>query len=53
MSGLLGYTVPSAIDVFSNSKKSYTYYDFNDVTLPSANGRPSPGINLLNFEVSI
>lgn len=52
MSGLLAYTVPSAIDIFSNTKKTYTYYDFNDLTLPSANGRAT-GQNLLNFEVSV
>jgi hypothetical protein len=52
LNGLLAYTVPSAIDVFSNSKKTYNYYDFNDVTLPSPNGRVG-GPNLLNFDVSV
>ena len=39
MNGMLAYTVPSVIDVFSTSKMTYNYYDFNDVTLPSALNR--------------
>jgi len=50
--GLLAYTVPSLSEIFSNEKNTYGYYDFNDITLPSANTHTS-GPNLVNFEVSI
>jgi hypothetical protein len=52
MNGMLAWTVPSAMEIFSSSKKTFTYYDFNDVTLPAAANRPTGG-NLLNFEVSV
>jgi len=53
MSGMLAYTVPSLPEIFSTPKKSYNYYDFNDVTLPSANAHPLPAPNLVNFEVTV
>lgn len=50
MGGLLGYTVPSLIDIFSNEKMTYNYYDFNDETLPSANPHSATS-NLVSYSV--
>lgn len=51
--GMLAYTIPSALELFSNSKKMYNYYDFNDVTLPAASPRSAPAVTMLAFEVSV
>jgi len=39
--GLLGYTVPAVWEIFKTPKKSFTYYDFNNVVLPGAWSKPS------------
>jgi hypothetical protein len=52
MSGLLAWTVPSLMEVFSSGKKTYNYYDFNGSTLPAAVPATTTGVaNWLNFEV--
>ena len=51
--GMLAYTIPSAMSIFSTDKKKYTYYDFDDIILPAANPRVAPGVNSLAFEVSV
>lgn len=51
--GMLAYTVPSVMDIFSTGTKKYTYYDFNDSTLPSANPHPAPAPFGLVFELSV
>ena len=50
---MLAYSVPSVIDIFSTATKKYTYYDFNDSTLPSANPHPAPAPYGLVFDVSV
>jgi len=34
--GILSWTLPSAMDIYSSPQKKYTYYDFDNVKLPSA-----------------
>jgi len=52
--GMLAYTVPSVLDVFSSTgTKKYTYYDFDDSTLPSANPHAAPAPYGLVFELSV
>jgi gamma-glutamyltranspeptidase len=52
MNGILAWTVPSAMEIFSSAKRTYTYYDFNDASLPAAVSKSS-GISLVNFEISV
>lgn len=37
MNGLLAYTMPSAMDLFSSPAKPFTYFDFNGVNVPVKN----------------
>lgn len=50
--GLLAWTVPPAADIFSTPRRTYTYDDFNDYTLPAAVTRTS-GVSVLSFELTL
>jgi hypothetical protein len=45
--------VPAAWEIFKTPKKSFTYYDFNNVVLPGAWSKPSGQTSFLTFDVSV
>ena len=51
--GLLGYTVPSAMSIFSTPTKKYTYDDFNTEVLPGAYARTDGAQSYVNFDLKI
>ena len=45
IAGILAWTLPSAMDIFSSPQKKVDYYDFDNFNFPSASN--------LEFEVSV